>query len=156
MVAVWSDTFFPPGSTPPTATRTARRQARPGPWPASGNGPAGLSAAVPRLRVDVICCIPAQSTLPNFNLYRPLDNHVEVKGTTGAATSVELTINEVLHARDKDNTVDLYVVSDIKVDTLTDPYTASGNKVTLFTDWEPAEEDLRPRKYEYRLPDTTN
>ncbi|MGW6356670.1 protein NO VEIN domain-containing protein [Streptomyces sp. NPDC055092] len=82
--------------------------------------------------------------------------HLEVKGTTGAATSVELTINEVLHARDKDNTVDLYVVSDIKVDTCTDPYTASGNKVTLFTDWEPAEEDLRPRKYEYRLPDTTN
>lgn len=81
--------------------------------------------------------------------------HVEVKGTTGAATSVELTINEVLHARDKDNTVDLYVVSDIKVDTQTDPYTASGNKITLFTDWEPAEEDLRPRKYEYRLPDTT-
>ncbi|MET7539630.1 DUF3883 domain-containing protein [Streptomyces sp. NPDC005507] len=84
------------------------------------------------------------------------ERHVEVKGTTGAATSVELTINEVLHARDKDNTVDLYVVSDIKVDTLTDPYTASGNKVTLFTDWEPAEEDLRPRKYEYRLPDTTS
>ncbi|MET7932008.1 DUF3883 domain-containing protein [Streptomyces sp. NPDC005349] len=82
--------------------------------------------------------------------------HVEVKGTTGAATSVELTINEVLHARDKDNTVDLYVVSDIKVDTRTDPYTASGNKVTLFTNWEPAEEDLRPRKYEYRLPDTTS
>jgi hypothetical protein len=28
------------------------------------------------------------------------ERHVEVKGTTGAATSVELTINEVLHARD--------------------------------------------------------
>ncbi|CAL9624223.1 hypothetical protein SUDANB6_05933 [Streptomyces sp. enrichment culture] len=37
------------------------------------------------------------------------ERHVEVKGTTGAATSVELTINEVLHARDKDDTVDLYV-----------------------------------------------
>ncbi|MET8438917.1 DUF3883 domain-containing protein [Streptomyces sp900116325] len=83
------------------------------------------------------------------------ERHVEVKGTTGAPTSVELTINAVLHARDKDNTVDLYVVSDIKVDTQTDPYTASGNKVTLFTDWEPAEEDLRPRKYEYRIPDAT-
>ncbi|MFJ3722749.1 protein NO VEIN domain-containing protein [Streptomyces sp. NPDC090045] len=54
------------------------------------------------------------------------ERHVEVKGTTGAATSVELTINEVLHVRDKDNTVDLYVVSDIRVDTHTDPYTASG------------------------------
>ncbi|MFF5638118.1 protein NO VEIN domain-containing protein [Streptomyces sp. NPDC012825] len=83
------------------------------------------------------------------------ERHVEVKGTTGAPTSVELTINEVLHARDKDNTVDLYVVSDIKIDTSTDPYTASGDKVTLYTDWEPAEEDLRPRKYEYRLPSET-
>ena len=32
---------------------------------------------------------------------------------------------------------------------------ANGDKATLFTDLEPAEEDLRPRKYEYRLPDTT-
>ncbi|MFD3621749.1 DUF3883 domain-containing protein [Streptomyces sp. NPDC058676] len=80
------------------------------------------------------------------------ERHVEVKGTTGAPTSVELTINEVLHARDANNTVDLYVVSDIKVDTRTDPYTATGNTVTLYPNWEPAEEDLRPRKYEYRLP----
>ncbi|MFF3326942.1 protein NO VEIN domain-containing protein [Streptomyces sp. NPDC002889] len=80
------------------------------------------------------------------------ERHVEVKGTTGAPTSVELTINEVLHARDKDNTVDLYVVSDIKVDTRTDPYTATGDTVTLYENWEPAEQDLRPRTYEYRLP----
>ncbi|MFD7603172.1 hypothetical protein ACFWAN_22100 [Streptomyces mirabilis] len=53
------------------------------------------------------------------------------------------------------NTVDLYVGSDIKVDTHTDPYTASEGRVSHYPDWEPAEEDLRPRKYEYRLPDTT-
>ncbi|MFD0516303.1 protein NO VEIN domain-containing protein [Streptomyces aureus] len=29
------------------------------------------------------------------------ERHVEVKRTTGAATSVELTINKVLHARDQ-------------------------------------------------------
>ncbi|MFJ7170267.1 MULTISPECIES: DUF3883 domain-containing protein [Streptomyces] len=80
------------------------------------------------------------------------ERHVEVKGTTGAATSVELTINEVLHARDQANTVDLFVVSDIKVDTSTDPYTPSGGTIWHRTNWEPAEEDLRPRKYEYRLP----
>ncbi|MGQ4388867.1 protein NO VEIN domain-containing protein [Streptomyces sp. SAS_270] len=62
------------------------------------------------------------------------ERHVEVKGTTGAATSVELTVNEVLHARDKDNTVDLYVVSDIRVDTVTDPYTASGGTVSHYPD----------------------
>ncbi|MCX4808774.1 DUF3883 domain-containing protein [Streptomyces sp. NBC_01214] len=83
------------------------------------------------------------------------ERHIEVKGTMGAATSVELTINEVLHAWDKGNTVDLYVVSDIPVDTHTEPYTASGGTVSHYTDWEPAEEDLRPRKYEYRLPETT-
>ncbi|MCC5480838.1 DUF3883 domain-containing protein [Streptomyces barringtoniae] len=54
------------------------------------------------------------------------ERHVEVKGTTGAATSVELTINEVLYARDKGNTVDPYVVSDISMDTATDPYGPSG------------------------------
>ncbi|MGR6541210.1 hypothetical protein [Streptomyces rochei] len=59
-------------------------------------------------------------------------------------------------ARDKDNTVDLYVVSDIKVDTAADPYTASGGTVWHYPDWEPAEEDLRPRKYEYRLPSLTS
>jgi hypothetical protein len=80
------------------------------------------------------------------------ERHVEVKGTTGAPTSVELTINEVLHARDEANVVDLYVVSDIRIDPRTEPYTAGGGTVSHFTDWEPAEADLRPRKYEYRLP----
>ncbi len=80
------------------------------------------------------------------------ERHVEVKGTTGAPTSVELTINEVLHARNPENTVDLYVVSDIQVDTSMDPYKASGGVPQHHEDWEPAEEDLRPRKYEYRLP----
>ncbi|KUN75029.1 hypothetical protein AQJ66_36530 [Streptomyces bungoensis] len=90
-----------------------------------------------------------------YDLCGSEERHVEVKGTTGAATSVELTINEVLHARDRDNSVDLYVVSDIKVDISSDDYTPSGGTVSHYTDWEPAEEDLRPRKYEYRLPDLT-
>ncbi|MEU7501510.1 hypothetical protein [Streptomyces griseofuscus] len=47
----------------------------------------------------------------------------------------------------------LYVVSDIKVDTSTDDHTPSGGMVSHHPDGEPAEEDLRPRKYEYRLPD---
>ncbi|WP_435596006.1 hypothetical protein [Streptomyces albogriseolus] len=41
------------------------------------------------------------------------------------------------------------------VDTATDPYTPSGGTVSHYTSWEPADEDLRPRKYEYRLPDLT-
>ncbi|MFE7129515.1 DUF3883 domain-containing protein [Streptomyces sp. NPDC057638] len=77
------------------------------------------------------------------------ERHVEVKGTTGAPTSVELTINEINHARSAENTVDLYVVSDIRI---AQDYTTSGGNVLHLTDWEPAEEDLRPRKFEYRLP----
>ncbi|WP_226961794.1 MULTISPECIES: protein NO VEIN domain-containing protein [Streptomyces] len=79
---------------------------------------------------------------------------VEVKGTTGAATSVELTVNEVEHARKPHNTVDLYVLSDIKVDVRSEPYVASGGRVTHLKGWEPADEDLRPRSFEYRLPPT--
>ncbi len=83
------------------------------------------------------------------------EHHVEVEATAGAATSVELTINEILHARDKDNTVDPYAVSGIRVDTATDPYTADGGTVSLRPHRDPAEEGLGPRTCEYRLPDMT-
>ncbi|MET7549195.1 DUF3883 domain-containing protein [Streptomyces sp. NPDC005500] len=81
-----------------------------------------------------------------------LERHVEVKGTTGAPTSVELTINEVEHARDPENTVDLYVVSDIRIEMCDGEYRPSCGVVTHRVDWEPADEDLRPRKFEYRIP----
>ncbi|WP_254393373.1 protein NO VEIN domain-containing protein [Streptomyces buecherae] len=80
------------------------------------------------------------------------ERRVEVKGTTGAATSVDLTINEVEHARNPRHTVDLYVVSDISVDVRSPDYATSGGRVTHLEDWSPAEEDLRPRSFEYRLP----
>ncbi|WP_406478467.1 protein NO VEIN domain-containing protein [Streptomyces sp. NBC_01615] len=80
------------------------------------------------------------------------ERHVEVKGTTGAATSVDLTINEVEHARNPHHTVDLYVVSDIKVDVRSSDYATSDGRVMHLEDWFPAEEDLRPRSFEYRLP----
>ncbi|MEV7288746.1 DUF3883 domain-containing protein [Streptomyces sp. NPDC093252] len=77
---------------------------------------------------------------------------VEVKGTTGAATSVELTANEVTHALDSQHTVDLYVVSDISVVKQGSDYVTSGGNVSHFQNWSPAEKDLRVTKYEYRLP----
>ncbi|WP_233518558.1 protein NO VEIN domain-containing protein [Streptomyces corynorhini] len=80
------------------------------------------------------------------------ERRVEVKGTTGAATSVELTINEVEHARNPRHTVDLYVVSDIVADARSSDYAMSGGRVSHFEDWYPEEEDLRPRRFEYRLP----
>ncbi|MFJ7997865.1 protein NO VEIN domain-containing protein [Streptomyces sp. NPDC096310] len=80
------------------------------------------------------------------------ERRVEVKGTTGAATSVELTTNEVEHARNPRHTVDLYVVSDIVVDAHSSDYAMSGGRVAHFEDWYPEEKDLRPRRFEYRLP----
>lgn len=79
------------------------------------------------------------------------ERRVEVKGTTGAPTSVELTVNEVQHAREFPE-VDLFVVSDITVAGITPDFTTSGGAVTLLPDWEPAEEDLRPTRFEYRIP----
>ncbi|MEV4751643.1 DUF3883 domain-containing protein [Streptosporangium sp. NPDC049248] len=79
------------------------------------------------------------------------ERRVEVKGTTGAPTSVELTVNEVQHAREFPE-VDLFVVSDITVAGTTPNFTTSGGTVTLLSDWEPAEEDLRPTRFEYRIP----
>ncbi|MFF7008177.1 DUF3883 domain-containing protein [Streptomyces fimicarius] len=78
------------------------------------------------------------------------EKRVEVKGTTGSAAKVHLTSNEVDHAREPQHTVDLYVVSDIKIEG--ENHTASGGRVLHFKDWFPAEEDLKPRNFEYRLP----
>ncbi|GAA0996262.1 hypothetical protein GCM10009555_091820 [Acrocarpospora macrocephala] len=80
-----------------------------------------------------------------------VERRVEVKGTTGAPTSVELTFNEVQHAREFP-AVDLFVVSDITVAGATPALTTSGGIVTLVPDWEPADEDLRPTRFEYRIP----
>ncbi|MEW2548004.1 DUF3883 domain-containing protein [Streptomyces sp. NPDC047002] len=82
------------------------------------------------------------------------ERHVEVKGTTGAAASVDLTINEVQHARDPRHTVDLYVVSDIKVDVRNKSYATHGGRVLHLLDWSPADGDLRPRNLDYSLPRT--
>jgi len=85
---------------------------------------------------------------------RDEERRVEVKGTTGAAVSVELTVNEVEHARDRAHTVDLFVVSDIVVDATIPGYPTSGGTVHHHLDWTPADRDLRPTRYEYRLPTT--
>ncbi|WP_208326003.1 protein NO VEIN domain-containing protein [Amycolatopsis arida] len=73
--------------------------------------------------------------------------HVEVKGTTGAAAAVELTVNEVEHARD--NLTDLFVVSEIVLD---GDRAASGGTTHLYENWTPADDALQPTKFRYRLP----
>ncbi|WP_410598438.1 protein NO VEIN domain-containing protein [Amycolatopsis sp. lyj-90] len=74
--------------------------------------------------------------------------HVEVKGTTGAAAAVELTVNEVNHAHGPDVT-DLFVVSEIIVN---DSYETSGGKTHIFENWTPNEDALQPIRFRYELP----
>ena len=67
---------------------------------------------------------------------------VEVKGTSGEGTTVEVTRGEVENARGTDWRTDLFVVSKIKVATVKGKPVASGGKVCPIENWQPAKEDL--------------
>ena len=77
--------------------------------------------------------------------------HVEVKGSTRSVVDVELTINEVRHARG--TRTDLYVVDQIRLERLADGTirTTSG-RVRHWPDWSPADASLSPTRYRYQLP----
>lgn len=75
---------------------------------------------------------------------------VEVKGTTGRAGEVILTINEVNSARNFET--DLFVVSNIVVKPDGDDYQASGGTASLIEKWSPDDSDLSPQQYRYAIP----
>ncbi|MDL4817733.1 DUF3883 domain-containing protein [Actinomadura opuntiae] len=78
--------------------------------------------------------------------------HIEVKGSTGTADAVELTINEVTHARTTART-DLVVVDQITWQRQSDgTIQTSGGRCRHWTTWQPDEMDLRPTRYRYTLP----
>lgn len=78
------------------------------------------------------------------------ERHVEVKGTTGLGETVILTRNEVEHALAWHPNVDLFVVTEIRVDGRGgDHPVASGGVAHVCRNWRPAEEDLRAMGYEY-------
>jgi hypothetical protein len=78
--------------------------------------------------------------------------HVEVKGSMGTASDVELTVNEVTHARAETPT-DLVVVDGIKWSRLSDgTIRTSGGRYRTWATWQPAEKDLKASRYRYRLP----
>lgn len=78
--------------------------------------------------------------------------HIEVKGSTGTAYDVELTVNEVDHARAGTPT-DLVVVDEIKWVWLDDgTIQTSGGRCRSWRNWRPAEDDLTASRYRYRLP----
>lgn len=82
---------------------------------------------------------------------------VEVKGTTGAAGEVELTVNEVASAREHPS--ELFVVSNITTRPSKDEeddggldFVATGGRAHVLHSWEPLEDDLSATRYRYRLP----
>jgi Domain of unknown function (DUF3883) len=77
---------------------------------------------------------------------------VEVKGSTGAAEAVELTIGEVLNAREYAPT-DLVVVDGVSwVREADGSVTASGGQLRRWSDWVPAEHGLQVLRYRYGPP----
>lgn len=77
---------------------------------------------------------------------------IEVKGTRGNFSVVNLTIGEVLAAREPAAITDLFIVYEIKVDASKSNPTATGGKRHLIQDWVPGEKDLEPTQYRYKVP----
>ena len=77
--------------------------------------------------------------------------HVEVKGSTAEAFQVELTTNEVAHAREYDGAV-LAVVDQIRIDIeqADGPRGVEGG-LTLYEPWQLADNSLTPTRFIYRL-----
>jgi hypothetical protein len=81
-----------------------------------------------------------------------IDRHAEVKGSSMLIDTVELTLNEVSHARDYMET-DLIVVDGIEWARRADgTVTTRGGRLRVWPDWAPAESSLSARKFAYTLP----
>ena len=80
------------------------------------------------------------------------ERHVEVKGTTDIGETVILTRNEVLHAHEWHPNVDLFLVTEIRVEGREgDQPTACGGVAQVCGNWQPSEDALTPVGYEYRI-----
>lgn len=77
---------------------------------------------------------------------------VEVKGTRGDSSQVNLTIGEVQAAREVSALTDLFIVFDIEVDVSGSNPKASQGKHRLVQRWVPLDEDLSPTMFRYRVP----
>jgi hypothetical protein len=76
---------------------------------------------------------------------------VEVKGSTGALILVELTRNEVTHARSCSCETALAAVESIQLKPGSTP-SATGGRLRLFSPWAIEDQALEPLRYSYRLP----
>jgi len=77
---------------------------------------------------------------------------VEVKGTRGDPSSVNLTVREVSSAREPSVITDLFIVHKIRVESLDGNLVASGGKSDVIRDWVPKDVHLEPKQYRYSVP----
>ncbi|MDB2644941.1 DUF3427 domain-containing protein [Luminiphilus sp.] len=80
--------------------------------------------------------------------------HVEVKGTRGDASSVNVTHGEVISARDVDVPTHLFIVHGITVVTDGDTVIGEGGEMKCLEPWLPTDSDLQPTMYRYEVPQT--
>jgi len=80
------------------------------------------------------------------------ERRVEVKGTTQGLATVNVTINEVLAAREESSVTDLYIVHGIHVTGESPDYLAQGGLLKLISDWCPEDENLSPTAFQYTVP----
>jgi hypothetical protein len=79
------------------------------------------------------------------------ERHVEVKGSSVEALAVELTANEVTHARNYAHT-DLVVVDRIRwTRDAGGAYTTSGGNLRIWSSWRPEDEYLSTTRFRYEL-----
>jgi len=81
--------------------------------------------------------------------------HVEVKGSTSAATSVHLTRNEISDARQEGKTwrSDLFIARRIELRAISaGAWAGYGGDVECIEDWHPEDKDLEATDYVYRVP----
>jgi hypothetical protein len=79
------------------------------------------------------------------------ERHVEVKGSTGAAETVELTHGEVKHAQ-RFQPTDLFVVHGINWSRVKEEVVATGGEATRYADWCPSKESLKAIRFRHTVP----
>ncbi|MQY02149.1 protein NO VEIN domain-containing protein [Actinomadura macrotermitis] len=150
---------------PAPAERSARRSASTPERPRSRTGAGYIADPILRKAVEEHAVRCAYDYYPDYEItdvgatrsYDLLavkgdeELHIEVKGSTGIADTVELTANEVEHA--KEARTDLVVVDQINWTRRPDgTVQTSGGRCRRWTSWRPDEHDLAPTRYRYSLP----
>jgi hypothetical protein len=77
---------------------------------------------------------------------------VEVKGTRGEGSEVEVTINEVENARGTGWRTDLFVVSGIGIKKAKQGPVAAGGVIQIVEGWRAPQADLSPSRFRCRVP----